>query len=120
MVNVGQDFKVWRVALFVHDSREQQANLFSALLEIIKILRAQWQDFDGPLFTEQSVHPDHAVEFFLVLCQRIQKCREILCSPRQQLDRFFRDLNAFLHYKVSSFAAYLHRLSLLSRALSGA
>ena len=120
MIDVGQNLNVRCIAFLVHDSREQQADLFSPLLEIIKILRAQRQNFDGALFTKQPVHTHLAVELFLVLCQRIQQRREILCAPRQQLNCFFRDLNAFLHYKVSSFAAYLHKCDLLSRALSGA
>jgi len=41
MVNVGQNFNVWGIAFLIHDCREQQADLFSPLFEIIKILRAQ-------------------------------------------------------------------------------
>ncbi len=39
--DVGQDFDVRCIAFFIHDGREQQADFFSPLFEIIKILRAQ-------------------------------------------------------------------------------
>ena len=71
MVNVGQNLQIWRIALFVHDCREQQTDLLCPPPELVKVLRSERKDLNGPLFPEQPVHADLAVELFLIFHQRI-------------------------------------------------